>query len=81
MRLLQEVSVGNPKPFKANVGEGFPEFEEDEDEEEIRYAGVCYKPSLTARVHWRGAAAANLSITINCCCCCSLKFFCLSTMH
>jgi hypothetical protein len=30
----------------------YPEFEEDEDEEEIRYAGVCYKPSLTARVHW-----------------------------
>jgi hypothetical protein len=30
----------------------YPEFEEDEDEEEICYAGVCYKPSLTARVHW-----------------------------
>ncbi len=30
----------------------YPEFEEEEDEEEIRYAGVCYKPSLTARVHW-----------------------------
>ncbi|CAM6074543.1 unnamed protein product [Sphagnum tenellum] len=30
----------------------YPEFEKDEDEEEIRYAGVCYKPSLTARVHW-----------------------------
>ncbi len=30
----------------------YPEFEEDEDEEEIHYAGVCYKPSLTARVHW-----------------------------
>jgi hypothetical protein len=29
----------------------YPEFEGDEDEEEIRYAGVCYKPSLTARVH------------------------------
>jgi hypothetical protein len=24
----------------------YPEFEEDEDEEGIRYAGVCYKPSL-----------------------------------
>ncbi len=30
----------------------YPEFEEYEDDEEIRYAGVCYKPSLTARVHW-----------------------------
>jgi hypothetical protein len=30
----------------------YPEFEGDEDEEEIRYGGVCYKPSLTARVHW-----------------------------
>ncbi|CAK9233735.1 unnamed protein product [Sphagnum troendelagicum] len=30
----------------------YPEFEEEEDEEEIRYAGVCYKPSLSARVHW-----------------------------
>ncbi len=29
----------------------YPEFEEDEEDEEIRYAGVCYKPSLTARVH------------------------------
>ncbi len=29
----------------------YPEFEEDDEDEEIRYAGVCYKPSLTARVH------------------------------
>jgi hypothetical protein len=29
----------------------YPAFEEDEEDEEIRYAGVCYKPSLTARVH------------------------------
>jgi hypothetical protein len=33
-------------------------------------------------VHWwEAAAAANLSIRINCCYCCSLKFFCVSTMH
>jgi hypothetical protein len=29
----------------------YSEFEGDEDEEDIRYAGVCYKPSLTAKVH------------------------------
>ncbi len=29
----------------------YPDFEEDQEDEEIRYAGVCYKPSLTARVH------------------------------
>ncbi|CAK9859188.1 unnamed protein product [Sphagnum jensenii] len=29
----------------------YPDFEEDEENEEVRYAGVCYKPSLTARVH------------------------------
>jgi hypothetical protein len=29
----------------------YPEFEDDNDDEEIRYAGVCYKPSLSARVH------------------------------
>ncbi len=29
----------------------YPKPEGDKDEENIRYAGVCYKPSLTARVH------------------------------
>ncbi len=29
----------------------YPEFEGDEDEEDTRYARVCYKPNLTTKVH------------------------------